>query len=186
MPAEDSAQSSRVSVTMSRMVRMPWPSSPSRKPNVSENSTSLEAFERLPSLSFKRWKRSPLSVPSSRMRGTRKQLSASPVLASMMKASDIGAERNHLWPTSRYIPSPTFSAVERLARTSVPPCFSVIPMPSVMPVFCIAAFWLESYLRATILGSQLRSMRGEAMIGATEALVMVIGHRCPLSSPAVR
>ena len=101
MPAEASAQSSRVSVTMSRIVRMPASGVPSRKPNVSVNSTSEEAFERLPSLSFSRWKRRPLAEPSSRRRGTRKQPRPSRVCASMTKASLIGADMNHLWPVRR-------------------------------------------------------------------------------------
>ena len=44
---------------------------------------------------------------------------------------------NHLWPVMRYSPpgppSPAGSAVVVLARTSVPPCFSVMPMPMVTP-----------------------------------------------------
>ncbi|MNT73335.1 hypothetical protein D3C72_2120300 [compost metagenome] len=101
MPAEASAQSSRVSVTMSRMVRMPSPGVPSRKPKVSENSTSEEALERLPSLSLRRWNSRPLAEPSSSRRGTRKQPMPSLVWASMTKASLIGADMNHLWPARR-------------------------------------------------------------------------------------
>ena len=101
MPDEASAQSSRVRVTMSRMVRMPASGVPSRKPNVSENSTSEEALERLPILSFRRWKRRPLLEPSSSRRGTRKQPTPSRVWASMTNPSLIGADMNHLWPESR-------------------------------------------------------------------------------------
>ena len=60
-PAEATAQSSRVNCTICRMVRMPAPSSPTRQANASVNSTSLEALERLPSLSLRRCKRSALT-----------------------------------------------------------------------------------------------------------------------------
>ena len=57
------------------------------------------------------------------------------ICASIRKASHIGADMNHLWPVSRYSPSPAGSADVVLARTSVPPCFSVMPMPMVTPAF---------------------------------------------------
>ena len=53
--------------------------------------------------------------------------------------SDIGAEQNHLWPVSSYsAPAPPpFSgrATVVLARTSEPPCFSVIAMPAIAVPF---------------------------------------------------
>ncbi len=76
---EATAQSSRVSVTMSMIVFTPAPGSPTISPMALTNSTSDEALERLPSLSFRRWKRKPLPEPSPRMRGTRKQESPSRV-----------------------------------------------------------------------------------------------------------
>src|SRR5256885_7172034 len=49
-------------------------------------------------------------------------------------ASHMGAEKNHLWPRNRYSPprppACTGMATVVLARTSEPPCFSVMPMPS--------------------------------------------------------
>ena len=51
--------------------------------------------------------------------------------------SHIGAEVNHLWPVSRYVPSPFGTACVVPARTSEPPCFSVIDMPAVMPAFVV-------------------------------------------------
>jgi hypothetical protein len=49
--------------------------------------------------------------------------------------SDIGAEQNHLWPVSAYSPPgpppSTGSARVVFARTSEPPCFSVMAMPVV-------------------------------------------------------
>ena len=60
--------------------------------------------------------------------------------ARTRKASHIGADMNHLWPVSSYsAPGPppfTGRAIVVLARTSVPPCFSVIPIPVRAPRFC--------------------------------------------------
>jgi len=81
---------------MSMIVRTPRPSSPMSVASACSYSTSLEAFERLPSLSFRRWNRSPLRVPSSRSRGIRKHDSPPGACASTRNASDIGAEQNHL------------------------------------------------------------------------------------------
>ena len=57
--------------------------------------------------------------------------------ARTRKASHIGADMNHLWPVSSYsAPGPpplTGRATVVLARTSVPPCFSVIPIPARAP-----------------------------------------------------
>ena len=97
---EPSTQSSRVWLTISMIVRMPRPSSPIDAPHVSTSSTSLDAFERSPSLSFKRWMRIGLRVPSGSHRGTRKHDSPCGAWASIRNASDIGAEQNHLCPVS--------------------------------------------------------------------------------------
>ena len=46
----------------------------------------------------------------------------------------MGADVNHLWPSRVYSPStPVGVAVVTLARTSEPPCFSVMPMPASAP-----------------------------------------------------
>ncbi len=89
-------QSRRVACTMSMMVRTPRPSSPIRLPQVPSSSTSLEAFEWLPSLSLSRWRAKVLRVPSSSARGTTKQVSPPDAWASTRKTSLIGAEQNHL------------------------------------------------------------------------------------------
>ena len=48
--------------------------------------------------------------------------------------SFIGAEVNHLWPCRVYSPSTEVGrASVTLARTSEPPCFSVMPMPARAP-----------------------------------------------------
>ncbi len=46
----------------------------------------------------------------------------------------MGAEQNHLWPLSSYVPSSASGrASVVLARTSLPPCFSVMPIPKTAP-----------------------------------------------------
>ena len=67
MPAaEPMTQSSRVWLTIVMMVAMPRPSSPIRSPHTSSNSISPDAFERFPSLSFRRWMCTGLREPSGR------------------------------------------------------------------------------------------------------------------------
>ena len=98
--AEPSMQSRRVSMTISMMVATPRPSSPTRQACAPVNSTSLEAFDPSPSLSFSRISRNAFRSPSSRRRGIRKQLSPAGACASTRKPSHIGAEKNHLCPTN--------------------------------------------------------------------------------------
>lgn len=90
-------------------------------------------------MSFSRWIANALRVPSGSTRGTRKQVSPPGACASTRKPSDIGAEQNHLCPVSTYSPSaPSGAADVVFARTSLPPCFSVIPIPKSTPPFCPA------------------------------------------------
>lgn len=78
-------------------------------------------------------------MPSSSTRGTRKQVSPSGACASTRKPSDIGAEQNHLCPVSTYVPASASGRADVVfARTSLPPCFSVIPIPNSAPAFCPA------------------------------------------------
>jgi len=80
-----------------------------------------------------------LRVPSGRTRGRKKQLRPAGARASTRNASLIGADRNHLWPVIRkrgpQWSSPSGTASLVLARTSEPPCFSVMPMPMVKALF---------------------------------------------------
>ena len=110
-------QSSRVADTISMIVRTPRPSSPSRRAQVPSSSTSADAFDRLPSLSFSRCSRNVLRVPSGSTRGTTKQVSPPGAWASTRNTSHIGAEQNHLCPVSTYSPS----AAERLGPGRVRP-----------------------------------------------------------------
>ena len=118
------------------IVRTPRPSSPSRWASVPSSSSSLEALDRLPSLSLSRTTSIRLRVPSASTRGTTKQVIPPSAWASTRKTSFIGAEVNHLWPCRVYQPSSAVgSARVWLARTSEPPCFSVIPIPASAPTF---------------------------------------------------
>jgi len=76
------------------------------------------------------------------------------------KASDIGAEQNHLWPTKLYEPSAFLLARVVLARTSEPPCFSVIAMPMVAPRFAFAGCEEPSYSEERIRGFHSASSSG--------------------------
>ena len=88
----------------------------------------------MPSLSFSRWMRKPGSLDSKR-----KQDSPPGACASVRKTSHIGALVNHLWPVSRYVPSGRGTARVVLARTSEPPCFSVIDMPASSPALSLGS-----------------------------------------------
>jgi len=143
-----STQSRRVWATMSMIVRTPRPSSPTIHASALSSSISLDALDRLPSLSFRRTIRNPqLRSPSGSQRGTRKQVRLPGACASIRNTSDIGAEQNHLCPVSAHrppspstSPPPTIrSARVVLARTSDPPCFSVMAMPARTPGFSRAA-----------------------------------------------
>ena len=139
-------QSRRVWPTISMIVGTPRPGSPTIRAQAPCSSISEEALEWLPSLSFRRWMWNSLRLPSGRIRGSKKHDSAggsqSVAWASTRKKSDIGAEQNHLCPTSSYSPPPppAPSGIARvvLARTSEPPCFSVIAIPAIAEPFSAA------------------------------------------------
>ena len=83
------------------MVEIPRPSLPTRQADAPSNSTSAEAFERLPSLSFSRSSR--IAFVDAVGKDARHEETGEPLpaCASTRKASDIGAEKNHLWPVMR-------------------------------------------------------------------------------------
>ena len=89
---------------------MPLPGSPIRCATAPLNSTSDEAFERLPTLSFSRWIATPLRDPSGSQPGTTKQEMPSPVRASVRNTSECGTEKNHFRPCSENVPSRLSSA----------------------------------------------------------------------------
>jgi hypothetical protein len=132
-------QSRRVWLTIPMIVATPRPSSPTSRAHAPRNSTSDEALERLPSLSLSRWRCMRLRSPSGVQRGSRKQDSPPSACARTRNTSHMGAEQNHLWPVSSYsAPGPPPSsgrATVVLARTSEPPCFSVIAIPASAPAF---------------------------------------------------
>uniref|UniRef100_A0A6J5ZXM0 Unannotated protein n=1 Tax=freshwater metagenome TaxID=449393 RepID=A0A6J5ZXM0_9ZZZZ len=121
------------------IVGTPRPGSPTIRASAPSYSTSLEALERLPSLSFSRSILILLREPSGRILGSAKQESPSGACARIRKRSLPGAEQNHLWPVISYSAAgpPPFSglAVVVLALTSEPPCFSVIAIPQIAEPF---------------------------------------------------
>src|SRR5215216_3878355 len=112
---------------ISMIVATPRPSSPSRRAAAPWNSTSEDGSERVPSLSFRRWN----SIPGPR--SSTKHDRPAGAWASTRKTSHGGYEQNHLWPVSSHQPSPAGSARVVFARTSEPPCFSVIAIPHSSP-----------------------------------------------------
>ena len=114
------------------IVATPAPSSPRSVPHAPSSSISLDALERLPSLSLSRSMRMALRVPSGRQRGTAKQDSPAGGLGEHQEQV---AHRRRAEPL---VPGEDVAAVGGaarvvLARTSLPPCFSVIAMPASAP-----------------------------------------------------
>ncbi len=178
--ADPSTQSSRVAATISMMVRTPRPSSPSRCAQVPSSSSSEDAFERLPSLSLRRTTSSRFRVPSGRTRGTRKQVTPPGAWASTRNTSFIGAEVNHLCPKSSYSPSTDVATADvTLARTSEPPCFSVMPMPASAPALSATGRTPKSYVVDASFGVHSLASASSTRRAGTAAYVMEIGHPCP-------
>lgn len=100
-PAVPRIQSKRVWPTIVRMARTPRPGSPISHATVLANSSSAEALDLLPSLSFRHWIKNVFLLASGSTLGTRKQPSPASSCANTRNASDIGAEQNHLWPVRR-------------------------------------------------------------------------------------
>ena len=183
MPAAvPSTQSSRVWLTISMIVRIPRPGSPTSRAQVPSSSISAEAFERSPSLSFSRWMRKTLRSPSGSTRGTWKHESPSSVCPRTRNRSDIGAEQNHLCPVSACSSPLSRTATVRFARTSDPPCRSVIAMPAIAPVFSPASTRRGSYSLDVSRGSQAAASPAWARSAGTAAYVIDMGHACPGST----
>src|ERR1700691_2250942 len=102
------------------------------------NSTSDDAFDLLPHLSLRRCTCSRLREPSGSHPATTKHDTPSSVRASVSNTSERGTEKNHLCPTIAHLPPPFGWAWVWVWRRSVPPCFSVIAMPTVAPVLTVA------------------------------------------------
>ena len=139
----------------------PWPGSAARHGQASPtsqavapwNSTSLLALAWLPSLCFRRWMASALTRPSGSQRGRKKQLSPARPLRQHQEGV---AHRRREEPLvagdgvtrSPQASRPSATARVVLARTSEPPCFSVMPMPSVTAVLCAAGHEARVVARA--------------------------------------
>ncbi len=173
MPAAlPSTQSRRVALTISMMVGTPRPASPTCQASAASNSTSAEALDRLPSLSLSRCSRTALRVPSGSTRGRRKQVSPAGAWARTRNRSLMGAEQNHLCPVSRWAPGPaagTGSARVVFARTSEPPCFSVMAIPASRPALPSGGRSPGSYSRAVSSGPNRRARSGAWRSGGRAA-----------------
>lgn len=164
------------------IVEMPRPSVPSRQATVLSSSISAEALARLPSLSLSHMRRNTLRLPSGSTRGTTKQVSPPGATADMRKTSLIGAEQNHLCPVRAYVPASSGAATVVLARTSEPPCFSVIAMPARQPAFSAGDRKPKSYDRAVSRGVHCAASSSSAASAGTAAWVMDNGHPLPGSA----
>ena len=167
------------------MVRTPRPSSPSRRAQVPSSSTSAEALDRLPSLSFSRCSRNVLRVAvrqhprharsrSARRapgpaRGTRRTSAPSRTTCARSAGSSPSGRRG----TARVV----------LARTSEPPCFSVIPIPasSAALVRRLAQAGVVRPVRSAAAPSAAASA-GSVRRAGTAAYVIEIGQPCPAST----
>ena len=122
----------------------------------------------------------PRVLPSGSARGTTKHDSPSCACASTRKTSFMGAEVNHLWPCSVYSPSTWVSlASVTLARTSEPPCFSVMPMPASAPAFSATGRIPGSYVVAASAGVHSLASVSSTRNAGTAAYVIEIGQPWP-------
>ena len=98
----------------------------------------------------------------------------------------MGAEKNHLWPRSRYSPprppACTGMATVVLARTSEPPCFSVMPMPSHIDALSATGRSRGSYSWLNSLPCSYCHSAGSFCSSGMAAVVMVAGHSVPCST----
>ena len=76
----------------------------------------------------------------------------------------------------------TGSATVVFARTSEPPCFSVIAMPHVAPAFCSDGRFDGSYSRVVSRGSHAAASSGACRSAGTTEYVIEIGHTWPPST----
>ncbi len=182
-PVEPSTQSRRVWFTISMIVGTPRPSGPTSRAYAPWNSTSDDAFDRFPSLSFRRWMWNAFRVPSGLHRGSRKHDSPPGAWARTRNASHMGAEQNHFAPWSSYSPAwPTGSARVVLARTSEPPCRSVMAIPESAPAFSVTGAAAGSYSNEVRRGSHSAWIDGSRRRAGMAAYVIDSGHPNPCSA----
>ncbi len=100
--------------------------------------------------------------------------------ASTRNTSFIGAEVNHLWPCRVYSPSAADGrASVTFARTSDPPCFSVIPMPASAPRFSASGRRPGSYVVDASSGVHSFAIASSTRSAGMAAYVIEIGQPCP-------
>ena len=85
-----------------------------------------------------------------------------------------------MWPCRVYSPSTAVGrASVRLARTSEPPCFSVMPMPASAPVFSATGRSPGSYDGAASRGVHSLAIASSTRSAGIAAYVIEIGQPCP-------
>ena len=89
-----------------------------------------------------------------------------------------------MWPVSWYACPPIDTPSVVPARTSEPPCFSVIAMPISALRFCSFGSRRGSYSREYSRGSHSSAIHGDPSIEATAAWVIDTGQACPGSTCA--
>ena len=98
----------------------------------------------------------------------------------------MGAEKNHLWPLIRYsspqAPLPAATAVVVLVRKSLPPCFSVMPMPMVSAGLSRKTTSRASYSLQASLDSSCAQSGAFFLSRGMLALVIVLGQVEPAST----
>ena len=131
--AEPSTQSSRVVLTISMIAGTPRPGSPTSQPVVPSNSTSLEALDRSPSLSLSRC--SAEHVARAVGQHARDEEAGDALVELGQHQEQVAHRRGGepLVPGQRVAAVGPGTARVVLARTSEPPCFSVMPMPAISP-----------------------------------------------------
>src|SRR5713226_551317 len=123
-----------------------------------------------------------LRSPDGVQRGKKKQDRPFCAWARIRNASHIGPEQNHLCPVMRNsLDWPRRSARVVLARTSEPPCFSVIPIPTNTPDFSPAGRNRGSYFGERIRDSHCAVNSGSHRSAAIEEKVIETGHVWPNS-----
>ena len=184
-PADAIAQSSRVSCTISMMVRTPRPSSPTRQAKAPCELDLRGSVGAVAELVLEALQAERIDLPVRPK--SRHQETGQPARRLRQHQERVAHRRRH----EPFVAGDAIAFAGRhrravvLARTSVPPCFSVMPMPMVTPDFSFQQRKLGSYYARQDLRHHARQQRRRAAASAaTAARVIVTGHMCPFSTCA--
>ena len=180
-------QSSRVAATISMMVRTPRPSSPTRRAQVSRRTRPRwRRWSGCPACPSAAGSRKTLRVPSGSTRGTRKQVSPPGRLRPAPGSRPTSApSRTTCARSAAYSPVAPASGSARvvLARTSLPPCFSVMPIPNEGARLLPRRAAAPARTRARSAAAPTRRPApGSVRSAGTAACVIDTGQPCPASA----